>query len=308
MSETQTAPAAERGDLLRGAALATAGMAAAGLLSARPAQAATTGTPVTVYFQTSPGTGAIKVPNVSKNFATASIDVQVVNYALTLETLEAELYREAVVRLTGAPPPGDTSGLGTNDMFGNPISSLGASTSDPDVANIMEFAIVERQHRNLLTGVLGNNWVTDANVKFDFGLADTNNFGAPALTRQQAVQAVYNAELAGVSAYTGAVSLFTAFGVQNFLATAAAIAGVEGRHTAYLAAVISTINGSTTFNAPETTPQSTENNGREGTPTPDMILNQGAMVLGSTLTLPAGGHINPASGPSGFGGKGFVFK
>jgi len=307
MSETQTAPVAERGDLLRGAALATAGVAAAGLLSARSAQAATTG-PVTVYFQNSPGTGAIQVPNVSKNFATASIDVQVVNYALTLETLEAELYRQAVVRLTGATPPGDTSGLGTNDMFGNPITQApGVNPRSPDVLAAIEFAQVERQHRDLLTSVMGNNWVVDAKAKFDFGFANTNNFGVPALTYQQTQHLLLNIELTGTTAYIGAIPFFTAFGVSKFLATAAAIAGTEARHTAYLAAILSSLAGSTTFTAPETTPQYNENNGRDSTLTPDQVLNQGGTVAGATLTLPPGGTINPASGPKGFGGKGFVF-
>ena len=306
MSETQAVPVAERGSLLRGAALATAGIAAAGLLSARSAQAAT-GTPATIYFQNSPGTGAIQVPKVSKNFATPSIDVQVVNYALTLETLEAELYREAVVRLTGAPPPGDTSGLGANDMFGNPITQApGVNPSSPDVLAAVEFAQVERQHRDLLTTVMGNNWVVDAKAKFDFGFANTNNFGTT-LTYQQTQQLLLNIELTGTTAYTGAIPFFTAFGVSNFLAAAAGIAGTEGRHTAYLAAILSSLAGSTTFTAPETTPQYNENNARETTLTPDQVLNQGGTVAGATLTLPPGGTISPASGPKGFGGKGFVF-
>ncbi len=307
MSETQTAPVAERSDLLRGAALATAGIAAAGLLSARAAQAQTptTGTPVTVYFQNSPGTGAIQVPKVSTNFPTASIDVQVVNYALTLETLEAELYRQAVIRLTGSDPSGNNN---KKDMFGNTISAAsGVNPQSPDVLAAIEFAKVEMQHRDLLTFVMGNNWVVDAKAKFDFGFADTNNFGTPALTYQQTQQLLLDIELTGTTAYTGAIPFFTAFGVKNFLPAAAGIAGTEARHTAYLAAILSTLAGSTTYMAPETTPQYNENNARDTTLKPDEVLNLGGKVIGDTLTLPPGGTISPASGPKGFGGKGFVF-
>ena len=111
------------------------------------------------------------MPNVSKNFATGTGDMLVLNYALTAETLEAELYRQAVLRLT----------TGGTDMFGQTITGLGVT--GPDVTYLQEFAQVEAQHRDFLTAALGNNWVTDAGAKFDFGFADTNNFGLPPLTR-----------------------------------------------------------------------------------------------------------------------------
>ncbi len=131
MSDTQTA--------LRGAALATAGLAAASLLSARSAQAQTTAySHATLYFSTSPGTGAVQVPNTAKNFATGSTDVQVLNFALALETLEAELYKEALMRLT----------TGGTDMFGNTITGLGVTGND--VNYITEFGTVESQHQTFL--------------------------------------------------------------------------------------------------------------------------------------------------------------
>jgi len=292
MSETQTAPVAERGDLLRGAALATAGLAAAGLLASKSAQAATTGTPVTVYFTTSPGTGAVQVPSVSKNFATANADVKVLNYALTAETLEAELYRQAVARLTG----------GGTDMFGQTITGLGLT--GPDVTYLMEFAQIEVQHRDFLTSALGNNWVTDAKVKFDFGFANTNNFGVAPLTRLQTVELVYAAELTGVSAYLGAIPLFTP--AKTYIPVAAAILGTEARHTAFVAA---TLNGPP-FNlagALKTAPLANENAGTDTPLLPDQILNQGGTIKAPDVTVAGDGKIGPVSGPNGFGGKGFVF-
>lgn len=293
MSETQTAPAAERGNLLRGTLLATAGLAAAGVLTAKSAQAATTGTPVTVYFTTSPGTGAVQVPSVSTNFTSANADVKVLNYALTAETLEAELYRQAVLRLT----------TGGTDMFGQNITGLGVT--GPDVTYLTEFAAIEAQHRDFLTAALGNNWAVDAGVKFDFGFADTNNFGVAPLTRLQTVELVYAAELTGVSAYLGAIP---SFADKTYLAVAAAILGTEARHTAYVAATLNGLPDGLGLNGSlKTAPLATENSGIDTPLTPDQILNQGGTIKAPDVTVAGDGKIGAVSGPNGFGGKGFVF-
>lgn len=291
MSDTQTA--------LRGAALATAGIAAASLLSAKSAQAApTTGTPATLYFTTSPGTGALQVPNTSKNNTTGSTDVQVLNFALALETLEAELYRQALLRLT----------IGGTDMFGQTITGLGHTAADLDVKYIAQFTTTEAQHRDFLTTALGNNWVTDAKAKFDFGFADTNNFGVAPLNRLQTVQLVYAAEQTGVSAYLGGAGVLTP-GSAN-LTYAAAILGTEARHTTAVAIVL---NGPIFNENPKlaTAPLAGDagilnSRGTDVPLTPDQILNTGGAVAPDT-TVAGDGKINPVSGPKGFGGKGFVF-
>lgn len=285
MSETQTTPVAERTSLLRGAALAATGLAAASLLAGKSAQAATTGTPITLYFSTAPGTGPtfVQIPGTG--------DTQVLNYALAAETLEAELYRQAVLRLT----------TGGTDMFGQNITGLGVT--GPDVTYLQEFAIIEAQHRDYLTAALQGNWVTTAKAKFDFGFADTNNFGTPALSRLQTVELVYAAELTGVSAYLGAIPLFNP--AKTYLSIAAAILGTEARHTAFVAA---TLNGPP-FNlagALKTAPLAGENNGRDTPLLPDQVLNQGGKVALDN-TVAGDGQIGPISGPKGFGGKGFVF-
>ena len=107
---------------LSGAALAAAGLAAAGLMAARTAQAATPTTHVTFYFTDAPGGHAganvVQIPSTATNFTTASPDVQVLNFALAVETIEAERYRQTIARLT----------TGGTDMFGNPINGLGLDT------------------------------------------------------------------------------------------------------------------------------------------------------------------------------------
>ena len=282
MSDTQTA--------LRGAALATAGIAAASLLSAKSAQAApTTGTPVTLYFSASPGTGALQVPGTG--------DTQVLNFALALETLEAELYRQALARLT----------TGGTDMFGQNITGLGYATTDLDVKYIAEFAPIEAQHRDFLTAALKGNWVTAANAKFDFGFGDTNNFGVTPLTRLQTVQLVYAAEQTGVSAYLGGAGVLTP-GSTN-LTYAAAILGTEARHTTAVAIVLNSplLNETPKLaTAPLIDGDPGSNGGKDDPLTPDQILNQGGVVSKAT-TVAGDGKINPVSGSKGFGGKGFVF-
>ena len=284
MSDTQT--------LVRGAGLAAAGLAAASLLSAKPAQAATTGTATTLYFATAPAgvTGAVQVPGTG--------DTQVLNFALALETLEAELYRQAILRLT----------TGGTDMFGNTITGLGLASTELDVKYLTEFAVIEAQHRDFLTKALGGNWVTTAGAKFDFGFADTNNFGLPALTRLQTVQLVYAAEQTGVSAYLGGAGVLTP-GSSN-LTYAAAIVGTEARHTTAVAIVL---NGPTFNETPKlaTAPLVGDKGilGSTGTDvplTPDQVLNTGGTVAADT-TVKGDGVINPVSGPKGYGGKGFVF-
>jgi hypothetical protein len=282
MSDTQTA--------LRGAALATAGLAAASLLSAKSAQAATTGTPVTLYFTTSPSTGALQVPGTG--------DTQVLNFALALETLEAELYRQALARLT----------TGGTDMFGQTITGLNLAANQQDVKYIAQFALIENQHRDFLTAALKGNWVTAAKAKFDFGIADTNNFGTAPLNRLQTVQLVYAAEQTGVSAYLGGAGALTP-GSTN-LTFAAAILGTEARHTTAVAIVL---NAPPLNETPKlaTAPLVGDAGilGSKGTDvplTPDQVLNTGGAVAPDT-TVAGDGKINPVSGPKGFGGKGFVF-
>ena len=233
----------------------------------------------------------VQIPNTSKNFTTGNNDVLVLNFALAAETLEAELYRQAILRLT----------TGGTDMFGQTITGL--NVTGPDVTYLQEFAQVEAQHRDFLTSALGNNWVTDAKAKFDFGFADTNNFGLAPLSRIQTVELVYAAELTGVSAYLGAIP---SFADKTYLPVAAAILGTEARHTAYVAA---TLNGPP-FNlagALKTAPLANEGHGLDTPLLPDQILNQGGTINAPDVTVAGDGKIGPISGSKGYGGKGFVF-
>jgi hypothetical protein len=191
-------------------------------------------------------------------------DIKVLNYALALEALEADLYAQALQRLT----TGGTNALGIT------IPGLGISDSQPDVSYTRSFGKVEAEHRDFLNGALGASSIigTEANgilrtAKFDFGMQS--------MSRQQIVETLYQVEATGVQAYLGAIKYF---GTKNYLAVAGSIQGTEARHTAAIAIVFNLLGftpikdtaplvGQTTtiYGSPSTS-------GIDGTLEPDTVL------------------------------------
>lgn len=275
---------AGQGGVGKALAVAGAGLAAAALLSSRAEAQAAAPQHLTLYFTTSPGTGAIQIPDTAKNGSGANI--KVLNFGLALETLEAETYRQAYIRLTGK----SFDGSPTQDQFGNTINGLGVSPNDPDAQYLATFGKVEREHRDFVTSVLGNNWVLDAGVKIDVGINSLDRTGVDEL--------IYAEELTGVSAYLGAIPSFGDF---KYLQLAAAILGTEARHTAAVAVVLNGMMGHQVVEtAPITRYKGIDENGGKDTPlTPDQILNQGGTVPAG-ITVGGTGRINPVSGTKGF--------
>lgn len=282
--------------LLRGAALATAGIAAASLLSSRAAQAAAPNpaTAVTLYFSAVPPAGSpnpIQIPSTSTNAGSGPV-VQGLNYAFALETLEAEFYRQVIARLTG----------GGTDMFGNAITGLGASGTDVNL--VMEFGQVENDHRDFLANTLYGTTDITKNPYIQMGLKF--DFGINSMDRPTVVQTTYTVELHGVMAYSGAAPSLIG---SQYLAIAAAILGTEARHTSGLAFAV---NGLAGHQVVETAPlpgppliagHPDENQARDDSLMPDQILWQGGDIKFPLGTIPQGGHLTPVSGPGGF-----VFK
>lgn len=202
--------------MLRGAALGAFGIAAAGIIipGAARAQSAVGAIPSAI-----PGTG----------------DIQVLNFALALEDLEADLYAQALLRLTtGGTDPQASSTVGT-------IVGLGLSTSLIDVAYIQKFSSVEAAHRDFLKSALGAQAITTLSPsKYDFGIQT--------MTRQQVLDLVLEAEATGVQAYLGAIPSLTA--KSPYLATAAAIQGTEARHTSILTIVRNILSSQGTVTDP----------------------------------------------------------
>jgi hypothetical protein len=235
-SNPPTGPAARPGRraFLSNAALAAAGVAAAGLLAPKAAMAVT---PALTFAQI-PGTG----------------DTKVLNYALALEALEAELYRQAVARLT----------TGGTDNLGNKFSGLEIDPKERLVGFVQEFGKVEVEHRNFLNAALGKasllNTPTFKNVKFDFGISKLDGLGVLSL--------VYTAEKTGVGAYLGAIDYLA---TKDYLQIAGAILGVEARHTAVIADTIQDFYPSAAASV-EVAPSAAENGGKDVAVSPDKVL------------------------------------
>jgi hypothetical protein len=131
--------------------------------------------------------------------------VDVLNYALTLEHLEATFYREAMERFTGDDFLAAGFQAGARDRF----VMIGEQEAD---------------HVNTLVSVidsLGGTPVEEAT--YDFGYTDLRGFFAVA-------QAL---EDTGVAAYQGAAQYL--IDEDALLTAALTIHGVEARHAAYLA-------------------------------------------------------------------------
>ncbi len=202
---TNILPAAyNRRALMQGTFIGAAGLMAAGLLLPTKASASL---PSTI-----PGTG----------------DFQVLNYALQLEDLEANLYAQALLRLTTGGTTAQTSAsVGT-------ITGLQLSSSQIDVQYITEFAPIEAAHRDFLKAALGSIAITTLKPS-------KYNFGLQTMTRSQVLDLVLEAEATGVQAYLGAIPYFKA--KSPYLQTAAAIQGTEARHATTLTLVRNILSG-----------------------------------------------------------------
>lgn len=177
-------------------------------------------------------------------------DVKVLNYALALEALEADLYSQALKRLT----TGGTNGLGQT------ITGLGLTDANPIVAYTREFGVVETDHRDFLISQLGDAAITNgslAGAQFDFSINS--------LSAAQILDFLIVVEDTGVSAYLGAIPLFKTY---KYLPVAAAIQGTEARHTAALI-VLRNLNFGTTAVS-----------GVYYTPSPAPQYNQGQSMKG----------------------------
>ncbi len=222
-------------------------LAATAILAPRPARAVS---PALTFSQI-PGTG----------------DIKVLNYALALEALEADLYNQAIMRLTG----GGTNGLGRT------IPGLGLSSGELDVKYLSEFSKVETEHRNFLNGALGSQSIIGtgsngilAKANFDFGFDDSTKN-----SRQQVLELIYTAEATGVQAYLGAIPSFT---TKDYLSAAAGIQGTEARHTAAIAIVYNLLGFTPRKDTAPLVGQTTRildvanTSGIDGTLTPDQVL------------------------------------
>jgi len=212
IDETMTPKAPQsRRSFLRAAARVTAGVAGLGIATA----AVTHGDQKTLTFGDIPTFGLLALPGLN-----LKADVRVLNYALTLEDLESELYRQCVCRLT----------TGGTTQQGVEIPGLNLSTYLPDVYHTMQFARVEAAHRDFLRQALK----IDDIIPFLPTKPRLYQFGVETKSREEILAMLIDVEAIGAAAYLGAIPYFR---TKIFLTAAAGIQGTEARHTAALQAV-----------------------------------------------------------------------
>lgn len=130
-------------------------------------------------------------------------DAEILNYALTLEHLEATFYAEGIKKLKAY----DFEKIGVPSEF---------------YANLQEIASDEATHVTFLTSALQSaGYGAVAACTYDFGYTDAEGF----------LQIASILEGTGVSAYLGAAQYITS---KEYLTAAGAILTVEARHSAYL--------------------------------------------------------------------------
>lgn len=162
-------------------------------------------------------------------FASITSDIVVLNYALTLEHLEAAFYNEGATRISG------------RDLFKFGVThNLGPGVS----RNIPGYIELVREHENThvatLTQVitsLGGAPVAAGTYKFPY--SDANGF----------LQIAMALENTGVSAYDGAIHFLA--DNPDLLTAGATIATVEARHASYF----NLLNGAVPFPAAFDTPK-----------------------------------------------------
>lgn len=177
-------------------------------------------------------------------------DIQVLNFALALEDLEADLYAQALARLTGG---------GTNKL-GVQFKGLGIPATQPDVRFVKEFGKVEVEHSEFVRAA-----VTAAGgpvlpvFKYNFGIENLN--------RKQVDDLLLQAEEIGVTAYLGAIPFFSSSN-SPYIQPAAAILGTEARHAAVLATLYNVLFRESNNPAP----LANQNDGRDTPVAPDKVL------------------------------------
>ena len=144
-----------------------------------------------------------------------STDVEVLNYALTLEHLEAAFYEMAADFEFG------------NDAYGNSIDDYVAMVAAHEAAHVETLTSVITQ--------LGGEPV--ARATYDFGVTDAASF----------LQTAAVLENVGVAAYDGAGAFIQD---ASLLAAAGSIVAVEARHAAYF----NLLQGTSPFPAAVETP------------------------------------------------------
>lgn len=189
-------------------------------------------------------------------FSGRSIDDLVLNYALTLEILEADLYRQALNKASGRAlsTPLDPNAPSSPDSRGSYSKTIGngaitnGALADVAFLYLVQYAYVEAAHRDFLVAAIQSSGGTPVapNAKgYSFPLGD--DLGA-------IMNLIYAVEETGVRAYLGAAGFMSPAALKNgLLATAVAIHSTEARHSAAIAYTLG-LDPGPIFSLPGVTP------------------------------------------------------
>lgn len=163
-------------------------------------------------------------------------DQAVLNYALTLETLEADLYRQSLNRATGRDPGAPLENDWSKYRLSIGPGRLDAKAAQAAFAYLVNFTAVEAAHRDFLRMAIEQQGgmpvqPNPGGYKFPDGLGDALD---TLLDRLIVVEEV------GVRAYLGATPLVSDFGL---LTTAATIYSTECSHSSAIRVVLGEVPG-----------------------------------------------------------------
>lgn len=184
------------------------------------------------------GTNGIPDPTDLPGIPGSNQDQAVLNYALTLETLEADLYRQSLNRATGRDPGAPLENDWSQYHLKIGPGRLDAKAAEAAFAYLVNFAAVEAAHRDFLRKAIESQGGTPvqpnpSGYKFPDGLGDALD---TLLDRLVVVEEV------GVRAYLGAAPLMNDFGL---LTTAASIYSTECSHSSAIHVVLGELPGPT---------------------------------------------------------------
>lgn len=157
-------------------------------------------------------------------------DIRILNYALTLERLEADLYRQALNVATrkaiGAPLAAIGNARATY-LNGNsvPAGGLSGGVAAAGLLYLVQFAYVEAAHRDFLIAAITGNGGTPVS-------ANPGGYrfpGGPGSDLRTILTNIIPLEETGTRAYLGAVPDFAS---NTFLQVAGTISSTESRHSA----------------------------------------------------------------------------